>query len=91
MAPATSRMWNPETAQRFSDSSKELVTEHAMSATLAAFGIGLGLGMAAVYLMTSSPRQQSLPIAQNTAQQLGQRMLEALTAAIPDSLSSWNR
>jgi hypothetical protein len=60
------------------------VRQHAMPATMAAFGLGLGSGVALVYLLCehSSMREDA-----NAAQRLGRRVLDAIAGVVPDSLA----
>lgn len=69
------------------DSSREFVGEHPMSTTLTAFGVGLGVGVALVYLLADDASQRHAGI----AHKLGRQMLDAMSKAVPDSLPHFGR
>ena len=62
--------------------SKEFVRDHALPAALIAFGLGLAAGLAVASLLAdASPRQTTV------TQRLGQQLLDALSAVVPDALA----
>jgi len=73
-----------DTVQNVADSSKEFVTDHALSTTLAAFGFGLAAGVALVHLMSDTSHERYHA---NIAQKVGQQIMDAIKNHIPDSLA----
>jgi hypothetical protein len=69
-------------------SSEEFVAEHPMSATLAAFGLGLGVGVALVFLLTEGAQQRHDV---GLSHRLGRVVLDAIGRAVPESLSNLRR
>lgn len=70
------------------DSSREFVGEHPVSTTLAAFGMGLGVGVALVYLLVDDASQRQHA---GIAHKLGRQMLDAMSKAVPDSMPHFGR
>lgn len=75
-----------EAARNVTESSQEFVGDHAVPTTLAAFGIGVGVGLALVSLMADSSRQEA-----GVAHKLGRQVLDAMSSAVPDSLAHLGR
>lgn len=84
--PASSHPQNriSHTVDEVTDSTKQFVSEHAMSTAMSVFGVGLGLGIAVGCAIAGGARRRR---DENVAQRLGRRMLEVLGNAVPDSLS----
>jgi hypothetical protein len=60
----------------------ELTEENPMGATLAAFGVGVGLG-AMIGVMLGEPSSRSR---RHTAEALGRRMLDSVAESLPESV-----
>lgn len=68
--------------------STELVEEYPFSSVMAAFGAGLGAGLALALLMTDSPTTKR----SKSARRIGQQVLDSMAHVMPESLSkSWRR
>lgn len=76
-----------ETAHNVADSSKEFVEQHAISTTMAAFGLGVGAGIAIVLLLADSRHQQESSV----AHRLGRQVLDALASGVPDKLTTFGK
>ena|SRR5690606_22960485 len=61
---------------------EESLCENPMGATLAAFGVGVGLG-AAIGMMLAEPASKSR---RQTAEALGRRMLDSVAESLPQSV-----
>ena len=67
---------------------QECISEYPLASTLAAFGIGLGVGL----LVGATIAGDTRPRARHwydlgTAEDLGRRMLDAMAGALPDSIA----
>lgn len=83
MQPANEQNRISQTCHGVTDSTKEFVSDHAMSTALSVFGMGLGLGIAIGCAIGGTHRRQD----ENVAHRLGRRMLDLMSNAVPDSLS----
>jgi hypothetical protein len=64
------------------------VEQYPLSSALAAFGLGLSVGIAAAYLIADQPQQQRDA---GAARRLGQQMVDAMAKAVPESFSKLRR
>ena len=62
--------------------SREALSEHPVPSALVAFGLGFGFGVTLVSALAETARPS-----ETTAQRLGHQMIDAMRAAVPDSLS----
>lgn len=62
---------------------KEIMEEYPVSTVVVAFGLGVATGLAAVMLLSES----SPPRDQGIAHRLGQHLLDAVSAVVPDTIS----
>lgn len=75
-------------ASEIAESSREVVSQHALTSTMTAFGLGLGAGVALGYLLSDMSRHHGNA---GVAHRLGQQVLDAMSRAVPESLSHINR
>ena len=73
-----------EISTRCREFSRQMIDEHPVAATLAVFGVGLGVGTLIGSLLAD--RQ---PAYGSRAEALGHRVLGAVRDAVPDSLRSY--
>lgn len=66
---------------QYAGDGKELFEEYPVSSVVVAFGIGLAVGLALVVLNSESESRHY-----STAQRLGQRFLDTMSGALPDSM-----
>ncbi len=71
-----------EHIESLASDSKEMVQDHALSAAMIAFGVGIGAGLAVVSLLADgSPARQA-----SVTERLGRSLLDAMHNVVPDSL-----
>jgi len=66
------------------EQARDVVSEHPLPSATVAFAAGLGLGIAAVVLLSESAR----PTHANVTQRLGQQMMDAMSNVLPRSFTS---
>lgn len=76
----TDRIHTPQPVREAVDTSREFVMHNPASSAFLAFGIGLGVGLAAVVLLSDTPRRQEC-----STHELGRRVLDALAGKLPPS------
>jgi hypothetical protein len=72
-------------AHDVAESSKEMVGEHPVSATLIAFGIGLGIGVL-IGTSLAEPAHRDRTMAEK-AEQIGREMVDAMMRVLPESMA----
>ncbi|QDT50450.1 hypothetical protein Pan258_45090 [Symmachiella dynata] len=67
--------------ESITEQSKDFVGDHALSSALVTFGLGVGVGLTVVSLLSDSgpPRRAAV------AERLGAQLLDSLSAVVPDS------
>lgn len=63
--------------------SREMVSEHPMSATMVAFGIGFGVG-----IVLGCTLRESMEPDRGFAERLGNQILASIKGVVPENLSS---
>ena len=76
-----------ETAHNVAESSKQFVGEHFISTTMTSFGLGVGAGVALIFLLSDSRHQHEAGV----AHRLGRQVLDAMANAVPDKLTNFGR
>jgi len=79
-----------ESVQQAAETSKEFVSDHAISSTMAAFGFGLATGIALVYMLSDSS-ESKVEEEVNVAQRIGKQIMDAVSDMIPQSLAKYTR
>jgi hypothetical protein len=82
----TSKMTH-DAARSSMESSKQYVGQHALSTAVAAFGLGIGAGVALVFLLSESRQQQEMGV----VNRLGRHVLDAMSSAVPNQLTNLGR
>jgi len=80
-----------ESVQQAAETSKEFVSDHAISSTMAAFGFGLATGIALVYMLSDSSSESKVEEEVNVAQRIGKQIMDAVSDMIPQSLAKYTR
>ncbi|TWU14508.1 hypothetical protein CA54_33750 [Symmachiella macrocystis] len=67
--------------ESIAEQSKQIVGDHALSSALVTFGLGVGVGLTVISVLTDSgpPRRSAV------TERLGAQLLDSLSAVMPDS------
>jgi len=79
-----------EGVQQAAETSKEFVSDHAISSTMAAFGFGLATGIALVYMLSDSS-ESKVEEEVSVAQRIGKQIMDAVSDMIPQSMAKYTR
>jgi hypothetical protein len=77
-----------QSVHEITDSSRRVVGQHPMSTTLLAYTLGVGVGVALVYLAAGDSHRH---YDAGFAHHFGRRVLDAIANAMPETLTSLKR
>lgn len=83
MTTQTQQRTAPHEAAGMLDASCDFVSHNPLSTSLAAFGLGLGAGVAAVLLLNG---RSSSTVDSGMAHRVGRRILESIGSVVPESM-----
>jgi hypothetical protein len=74
------------TMETYMESGRDMVSGHPLSATMTAFGLGLGVGLVVATML--GERRHIMEEPQSFASKIGKKVMDAINEHVPDSMRS---